>query len=200
MFSVVPIVNQQGTTTSALAFRINPWRHYQGIFNRGRVGTTGETYAFNHTGRMISDSLFEDELISRGILDKEQSSMLNMLIRDPQIDLREAPLPTSFTVDDLPATHMAHRALNKEDGTNMRGYRNYLGATVIGAWIWDDKLKLGIAKEIHYDEAYATVNIALISLWGLCSLSILLIIGLFFNNLRRQKGPKARAQFIGKAG
>ena len=49
----------------------------------------------------------------------------------------------------------------------MRGYRDYLGVQVIGAWIWDDELKLGIAKEIHYDEAYATVNIALVSLWGL---------------------------------
>jgi hypothetical protein len=60
-------------------------------------------------------------------------------------------------------------------GADAKGYRDYRGVVVMGAWRWDDTLGLGIITEIDVDEvlsgfiAFRNVFlIVLLSVIGLC--------------------------------
>ena len=48
---------------------------------------------------------------------------------------------------ELPLTFVAEEALAGRSGISVEGYRNYRGVDVIGAWVWDEELQLGIAGE-----------------------------------------------------
>jgi PAS domain S-box-containing protein len=48
---------------------------------------------------------------------------------------------------------MAQQATKGKSGLNVQGYRGYRGVPVYGAWLWDDKLGIGLTTEI--DEAGA---------------------------------------------
>ena len=48
-----------------------------------RLGETGETYAFDREGRLLSESRFEDHLRAAGLLAPGLKSTLNIQIRDP---------------------------------------------------------------------------------------------------------------------
>jgi PAS domain S-box-containing protein len=50
---------------------------------------------------------------------------------------------------------MAGEALAGRSGMNLRGYRDYRGVPVIGAWKWDENYRFGIATEIDVSEAFA---------------------------------------------
>ena len=40
------------------------------------------------------------------------------------------------------------------NGVDLAGYRDYRGVPVVGAWLWDPQLGLGITTEIDFAEAY----------------------------------------------
>lgn len=65
--------------------RIRPELEFSRILRLGRIGETGETYALNRNGLMVSTSRFDNELILAGILpDVDRSrSILNVQLRDP---------------------------------------------------------------------------------------------------------------------
>jgi PAS domain S-box-containing protein len=152
MFFAAPIRSASDEVIAALTIRADPAKDFARIIQLGRIGLAGETYAFNREGRLISESRFDDELRKIGLVGEGEKGILNILIRDPGRNLLERHLMPS-DVAKLPLTVMAAEATEGRQGDNIEGYRDYRGVTVLGAWMWDSGLGLGMASEIDANEA-----------------------------------------------
>ena len=87
MFVSTPIHNDSGDVVGVLAFRLRPEKDLTHILSVSRFGDTGETYAFNDEGVLVSNSRFDPQLVSMGLLQPEDNSIFNIQIRDPGRDL-----------------------------------------------------------------------------------------------------------------
>ena len=72
-----------GDTPGVLIFLIDPEKEFTEILQRGRLGESGETYAFDQTGRLISESRFDHNLRDIGLIGPTERGILNISIRDP---------------------------------------------------------------------------------------------------------------------
>ncbi|MBT3234222.1 MAG: response regulator [Calditrichaeota bacterium] len=157
MFFLAPIKNRVGNVIAALSIRLDPGKDFSRFMHMGRFGDTGETYAIDKNGLLISDIRFCDQLWEVGLLDLGKRSDLNVYVRDPGGNLFERhPLPVN--IDAQPLTLMAVNAIAENDGRNVTGYRDYRGVMVMGAWLWDHKLGIGMATELDVEEAMTTFN------------------------------------------
>ncbi|MDH5638660.1 MAG: ATP-binding protein [Nitrospinota bacterium] len=83
---------------------------------------------------------------------QEQASALNIEIRDPGARLRKGVAP-ALPFSQSPLTFMAGKAVAGNSGSSLAPYRDYRGIEVLGSWIWDDNLHIGMATEIDLNEA-----------------------------------------------
>jgi PAS domain S-box-containing protein len=169
MFVSTPIWRTKTEVMATLAFRIQPNEMFAPTLQNSRFETTGETYAFDRNGLLLSDSRFSESLREIGLLTPGHSD-LTLELRDPGVDLADGGRPR-LPRKDQPLTRMAQSATRGESGSDLKGYRDYRGVPVVGAWLWDDALGFGIASEIDVDEAYAFSNnmrLAVLSFSFLC--------------------------------
>lgn len=175
----------------ALALIINPTNEFSRILSVARVGTSGETYAFDQTGLMISQSRFDDQLRQIGLLDATNtSSALNLRLHDPGGDLTKGFRPDSETPTNL-LMSLVSSAVDGEDTVQLEPSRDYRGVPVVGASVWLPQFGFGVATQMDADEAYRPLRI----LQGVFVVLILFLLlcatGLFvFSNLtwRRRLG------------
>ncbi|MET0283217.1 MAG: serine/threonine-protein kinase [Polyangiales bacterium] len=118
-----------------------------------RIGRTGETYAFDQRGVMLSQSRFEAELRTANLFTLVDGRT-RVELRDPGGRVAAGFVP-SQPRPSQPLTFMAQQALAGRAGVNVRGYRDYRGVEVVGAWRWLPESQLGVAVEIDSDEAFA---------------------------------------------
>jgi signal transduction histidine kinase len=146
----VPIRNAAGNVTAILVAGTDPALMFSSIANLGRIGRTGETYAFTRDGWIVTSSRFNDELAAIGLMTGGDTSILNIQLRDPgrRLTARSGDEAASGI---LPRTFMAGMALSGQSGVETSGHRDYRGVPVLSAWLWDEELGLGFASEI--DEA-----------------------------------------------
>jgi PAS domain S-box-containing protein len=149
MFIGTPIKDQNNKILAFLTLRIDPSLDFVKVFERGQLGKTGESYAFNSQGVMISNSRFDDQLRRYGILAKNQDSILNVTLREfsPQTSSRDSPGENSNF------TRMAQSALKGESSSTLLPYPDYRGIDVVGAWVWNETSSMGIAIEQDAIEA-----------------------------------------------
>jgi len=74
MFVAAPIRDANFQVVAALALRIRPEREFTRILQLGRVGDSGETYAIDKKGTMVSSSRFDEDLILLGLLPDAEDS------------------------------------------------------------------------------------------------------------------------------
>jgi PAS domain S-box-containing protein len=188
LFFAVPIKNKANDVVAVLTKRLDPANKFSQVLHYSRVGESGETYAFDKNGTLLSESRFEDDLRNIGLINNEQSSLLNIEIRDPGINLLQTK--QIIQSEKLPLTLMAESAIKMSDLTasrvanterivesNLQGYRDYRGVPVVGAWLWSTQLDMGITSEMDLEEAlsiYNTMKFAAISVF---SITLLFIIG-----------------------
>jgi two-component system sensor kinase FixL len=175
MFASTPIRNDVNEIVGVLSFRIRPEIAFTRMLEINHWGETGETFAFNSEGLMLSDSRFNSQLKKAGLLpDKPESrAILKMQIRDPGGNMMEgfrSVLPRS----QQPLTLMAASATKGKKGINVDGYNDYRGEPVVGAWTWLPDHYFGVATEMNVDEAFAplkTMNYWFLVIFGLFTLS-----------------------------
>ncbi|WP_342190330.1 serine/threonine-protein kinase [Stieleria varia] len=174
MLALAPIRNEQFQTIATLAFRIRPGRDFTRILQLGRIGQSGETYAFDKEGVMLSNSRFDDDLVLLGLLPDQESvrSLLKLLVRDPGGDITQGHRPSQRR-SELPLTLMAATAASGSSGVNVSGYRDYRGVSVVGAWTWLSKYNFGVTTETDFAEAYRPLVILQRTFWALIALLIL---------------------------
>lgn len=180
MMVLAPIRSPSFQSVATLAFRIRPEREFTKILQLGRIGESGETYAFDSDGRMVSNSRFDSDLILLGLLVDEPGarSLLQILLRDPGGSMVEGHRPTKRR-SELPLTKAAAEAIAGRDGTDVIGYRDYRGVPVLGSWTWLPQYKLGVVTEIDHAEAYQPLHILQWAFWGVYSLLTLAAVAIF---------------------
>ena len=140
---------------------------------------------------LISTSRFEEQLKTVGILVNmpEARSILSVQIRDPGGDLTKGFEPGK-PLADRPLTRMAKAAIAGESGVDLKGYRDYRGVEVFGAWKWLPDYGFGVATEISKSEASAIMRPLKVIFWGHLILLIVcvgVIVGGFFLIQRLRK-------------
>jgi sigma-B regulation protein RsbU (phosphoserine phosphatase) len=192
------IREESGVVRGALILLVDPHETFTRILQRGRLGETGESYAFDRDGRLISDSRFDDQLRDIGLISETDRSILNIRIRDPGGDLTrgfESEVPPA----QRPLTFMADQAISSGPGMNLDGYNDYRGVPVVGAWTWDETNGLGIATEMDAAEAFRAAKqmrgtARLASL--ISGLLVLALTGLFLRNRTRMAHAHTELQRV----
>jgi hypothetical protein len=180
MFVCAPIRDESFQVVGGLGLRIQPEEEFSRIMQLGRFGDSGETYAFDKDGRMVSNSRFDESLILLGLLPDEEDSrsILRLLVRDPGGDITQGFRPADRR-RDLPLTVMAADAISGRSGVNVEGYRDYRGVPVVGAWTWLPEADIGVATEIDLAEAFRPLMILRRTFWGLFALLALSAAAIF---------------------
>ncbi|MFT7541814.1 MAG: PAS domain S-box-containing protein, partial [Gammaproteobacteria bacterium] len=176
------------TPLAFLVLRIDPELSFTQILRRGAIGDSGESYAFNETGKMISESRFDEDLKELGLVPEYGRSILTVDVRDPGGNLIEGHQP-QLQRKEQPLTLMARSAIANGAGRDLDGYNDYRGVPVIGAWTWNERRQFGVTTEIDVFEAYGSLNqtrqVFLIAL-GMSSL-LVMGMGALFAWMRRSQ-------------
>jgi signal transduction histidine kinase/DNA-binding response OmpR family regulator len=124
MFIATPVRDDNKAVVAVLALRLDP-AEFSTIVELGQFLKTGKTYAFDSDGVLVTNIA-------------GQAKMLELRITEP---------------GGNELTTMARSATSGDSGSNIGGYSNHRGTEVMGAWVWDDKLNIGLATEVDSDDA-----------------------------------------------
>ena len=177
-----------------------------------RAGESGETYAFDASGTMISESRLNKQLREIGLIDDNPDSFssLTIQIRDPGGNMMAGHRPEA-PIGTRPLTKMAAFATAGESGIDLDGYRDYRGVMVVGAWEWLSEYGFGVTTEIDHDEIYRPMrhlNWAFGAIFSLllASMGVIGYSGLSMARLRRrardikQVGSYTLGRLLGEGG
>lgn len=179
MFVAAPVRATNDAIIAVMALRLRPEADFTRIFSVARMGDSGEGYAFDRRGMMLTASRFDYELKRLGLVPNspQATSILTVRLLDPLVELEPGDHPIKLR-RDLHLTRMAAAAVSGEDGVDVDGYRNYRGVKVVGAWTWLPEYGMGVATEVSTQEAFETLNLlqqaflVLFLLLVLCALAI----------------------------
>ncbi|MBC8550042.1 MAG: PAS domain S-box protein [Candidatus Brocadiales bacterium] len=140
MFVTTPLKNKDYEIIGVVVLRVHV-ATLSNMMHSLTFGQTGETYIVNEEGFMISESRFSDKLKEKGIVKKRCS--LELKVTDP---------------DTGELTHGVAQCISGNNGFDGKGYRDYTGITVLGAWHWLPEFKWGVITEIDLDEGYGLAH------------------------------------------
>ena len=158
---VAPVRNPAGEVIGALACIVRPEQEFTRVLSVARTGASGETFAFDPAGLLISQSRFDDQLRTLGLLTNSTSvsSSLNVTLSDPGQRLMPAALLTSTNPPIRPLMPMVAEAVAGRSGVNLAATRDYRGILVVGAWRWLPALNFGVITKIDAAEAYEPLRV-----------------------------------------
>ncbi len=175
IFVATPVRNRAQEVAAIFVLMLDPYADFSRLCQAGRMGRTGETYAIDLAGRMLSASRFEEDLRRLGLLQADQSSVLSLRVADPGGDLHTGFRP-SLPRAEQPLTRSAAAVVDRLSGYDASGYRDYRGQTVLGAWAWDQHLGVGLITEMDQEEALATFRASRTIVLGVLAITVLLSI------------------------
>ena len=188
-------VSAPGSPGGALCFRVDPLRTFTVVLAAGQSGATGEAYAIDREGRLLSPSRFEAELVETGLLEAGASSIFTVQARAPEEHLAHGRVRLSVS-PTAPLTGMAQAAIDSLEPTvHLGGYPDYRGVPVVGAAQWLPALDVGVVVKQDADEALAPLRYArrTIVTLGLATVALLAATGYVFARSRRQAETLASA-------
>ena len=181
-------VSPTGSPGGALCFRLDPLRAFNVVLTDGQEGATGEAYAIDRDGRLVSPSRFEADLVESGLLEAGASSIFAVQARRPQERVAHGRVRLAVP-PAAPLTGMAQAAVGSlEPVLRLSGDVDYRGVPVVGASQWLPALDVGLVVKRDVDEALAAVRYArraIVALGG-ATAALLLATGFIFSRSRRQ--------------
>ena len=192
MFVAAPIFNDNRKVIAVMTLRNSPILTFSRLCKSGSFGRTAETYAFDENGTLLSESRFKDDLIAMGLIKKDQQDMLNIRLGDPGVNFSNGTNPSKW-----PLTKMAASATQGRAGIDINGYRDYCGVKVVGAWLWDRELGIGLTTEIDEDEALAVYRFNRSIILGILCVTVsiaLVMAGLVLWNSERTRKSLSKAR------
>jgi len=150
-----------------LVVGIDPRQGFSKLFLAGRIGETGDSYAFDNQARMISESRALDEFkVLRPEIADATTSVFNVHLRD-YTNAEPGALPAS-----LPMLLPAASAIAGHSGIDLTGYINNRGLRTIGAWMPLPELGFSLLTRQTASEAYRPLNV----LWGVFGAVLLMLV------------------------
>ncbi len=189
-FFMGPIREPGGRVLAIMALRVNPSQDLLKLLPFARTRETGEIYAFSAEGDLLSESRFEAQLRRIGLITENQSSVMNVVLKDPGVNLVDGQTP-AVERTELPLNRMVTRALEQRAAmlqagqdsghspieVDTEGYRDYRGVPVFGAWLWHASLGVGLAAEIDTAEAMAAYHQIRWTVFGVLGFTLVLSVG-----------------------
>lgn len=154
LFYAVPLFNEGRRVIAVLAWGESPAENLTRIFQKGWIGESGETYAFDENARLLSHSRFEKQI---------DASPLKIRMINPESG---------------ELSPMAMSALKGIDGVNLSGYSDYRGVEVFGAWLWSEEFHIGLVTEIDSSDAMSSYNLTRDILILILAVVMTLIVGI----------------------
>ncbi|MEW5738469.1 MAG: serine/threonine-protein kinase [Myxococcota bacterium] len=138
-----------------------------GPFRGATLLKSGELYAFNREGVMLSESRFPGELRQAGLLGPDgATTVLEVELRDPGVQLSTGQRPQELR-RNLPFTRPVQAALSGQDGEDFVGFRDYRGVRCFAVWRWMRDDGYGLVLEVDEAEALEPVRLLRPLLLGL---------------------------------
>jgi signal transduction histidine kinase len=175
MFLLAPII-YDNKIIAAFSLRMNIHKDFSRILELGRIGLTGETFAFDKNGNVVTTSRFEEQLQKQGVLPPGKESITQIKTTTP------APLSDNDSLFD-------QSALFPELDTQSVGeFIDNRNVDVIGLKVWDNELNIGIVTKIDKKEARSFYLIIrkIITVFICCTLIVTLILLYIIINLRQK--------------
>lgn len=178
---ITPVRGDMGEVIAALAISFDPYDDLSVITQEDRIGSSGTTYAFNDQGQIMTATRIATE-INRT---EEKASTYREALSIELFRSGDTELSTTVGAGTTVSERLRHRlkeVLDKQSGHNLDGYPNSLGNAVMGAWIWDKTLGLGLVAEVNIDEvmrpySQARVILTMVLAVAVCfSLALLIIL------------------------
>jgi serine/threonine-protein kinase len=159
-----PVRDASGNVVAALGIASFVDRDFEDILTAARPGETGEAYAFDENGNLLSE--IRDRRGLQKLPKGPVGGSFGLQLRDPGLELDASSQPQGSATEwpftrAVAAALAAAAATGKDaplDGVLLDPYRNYRGADVIGAWRWLPEERMGIVAEMGVDEAYAPLR------------------------------------------
>ncbi len=180
MLFVAPVYDWYGDIVALFAFELDPDMLFIPAFHQHQIGETGQSYALDEQGLLLSEPKDSAQLQQAGVLARDYPHA------DLTISVRQAPQDLSKPDTFLsakqyaaqPLTKMAQSLTQGQAGININGYIDYRGVKVIGAWRWDKKLGMGIVTETEAAEVYKLYRSLLFSvIFSIIAVIVLTAIG-----------------------
>ncbi|MEA2081011.1 MAG: serine/threonine protein kinase [Pseudomonadota bacterium] len=179
--AMAPVRDEHGKVVAAFVLLIQPEKDFTRILSIARLGKTGDTYAFDRNGLMLSDSRYDEQLTAIGLVPDTPGarSILRVQLRDPGGDMTRGYRPDK-PLAERPLTKLVSAAVNGDStaGVILDAYRDYRGVQVVGTYRWLPKYGIGLATEVSVDAARAVtrpLQLMVFGLLGLLLVSALLI-------------------------
>ena len=184
MFFAVPVKNSNNAVIAVLTQRLAFNSDLSTILRFGRMGTSGESYLFDDTGLLASESRFREHLIKAGLLKEEQHEVGIIKIHAPDENILQGYQPVKNKKKPLTEMAVVLTSLSKKGFgkyhsklvSNIEGYSDYRGVPVFGVGVWDFRLGLGITSQIDVEEALASFYRSKTSLLAIAGILLLLFI------------------------
>tara|TARA_R110002126_G_scaffold800_2_gene5023 strand:- start:1504 stop:3825 length:2322 start_codon:yes stop_codon:yes gene_type:complete len=192
MYAIAPIMSGN-VVRGYFALRIDPLAEYSSTFRVGRSGISGETFAVDRSGRLVTETRFAQEFRNAGLLAQDHPSMLHIEIRDPGVNITHgAEFERPYAA--WPLTVAAQAVTQGGRGSSLTGYRDARGILVMGAWAWDPAREIGAISEIDLAEALAGVNRAraVLRVFAVAMALCFILIAILFNVHRTVSRHRAR--------
>lgn len=192
MYAIAPISSDAGVA-GYFALRIDPFAEYSAIFSVGRAGRSGETYAVDRGGRLLTEARYAETFRAAGLLADGHPAMLHIEVRDPGTNVTSGDVP-SLPYSQWPLTEAAHSVAAGGRGANMIGYRDARGVLVMGHWAWNAQREIGLISEVDVGEAFAGVNRAraVLRVFAVAMALCFIAIAALFNAHRSLSRQRAR--------
>ncbi len=154
-----------------------------------RTWTTGDVYLVSRDGVFASPPRFGQALLDAGVAQAVDGAVaFRLAARDPGAPL-EGRRVAARNAARWPLTHAVADVTQGSTDVDMRGYRNYRGATVVGAWTFIPEIDAGLIFELNADEAFAQARILR---WLYLTLCVVLLINAGIAVLNRRRAQRQR--------
>ena len=147
---------------------------FSNLFRVTQLGETGESYAVNQNGLMLTTS----RLLSKQQIGlEEKNGHVKVYVKNPGVpiektlpDEKKELWPLTRSAQAIQSYALENR---KAEGVIPTTYMDYRGEEVMGAWLWFPEFRFGIITEIDEEEAffvlpYITVSFLLIGVILAC--------------------------------
>lgn len=146
-----PIRDAKGQVIAALAVGKFADERFTQIFAAARVGETGEGYAFDERGRLLSESRFSSIIDHTQYGGDVDPLGVGLRLADPEAPEEDPQLTRLVAL----AVYGKATPTGPRSGEVLEPYVSYRGTPVVGAWRWLDRHGFGVAVEIADSEALA---------------------------------------------